>query len=216
MSFVKVSIDGFGLDTPTLLYLFCECFHLVHCRSFCNDGYTFTDRLSVIRHFLGLRQILFPTGSRKEREVEWLEAVFRLFNFLFFVFFLGCWPLARLVFPADNVTSAVMALRVGVALKPELLWKCGWSDARNLRAELVKNADKNRVLGLQEGQHSEIKIWWTRTRELWACFKTLKTNDLCFLYIFWAFKMTHFALQNEPFCRTEWFILASRMGLFEE
>ena len=44
MSFVKVSIDGFGLNSPTLLNLISQSLHLLHRRSLCDDGYTFTDR----------------------------------------------------------------------------------------------------------------------------------------------------------------------------
>ena len=43
--------------------------------------------------------------------------------------------------------------------------------------------------------------------EIWRCFKTLKTSDLYFLYIFRAFKMTHFTLKNGPFCDVKRLIL---------
>ena len=60
MAFIKVSIDGFGLDVPTLFDLISQSLHLLHRRILCDDSNTFTDRLGILGHLLGFRQVEFP------------------------------------------------------------------------------------------------------------------------------------------------------------
>ena len=93
------------------------------------------------------------------------------------------------------------------ALRPE-------SERKTPLRRSEKSGQKVRKSALRI-DYSEIKILRPQIREIWEFSKTLETKHLYFLYIFRAFKMTHFALQNGPFELAEWFILSSRMGHFE-
>ena len=64
-------------------------------------------------------------------------------------------------------------------------------------------------------QNSEIKIPRPNLSDSRESCNGLKTSILSFLYIFGVFKMTHFTLQNGPFCLAECVILESKTTHFE-